>query len=1410
MVGGKQDMVATREKDTESFVEKLPCLFALGGDKLAFYEICTLAQVFRKRLGYFRDVPDDELRCGLDSHPLITTTNGNYYTYHGDDLVSLGVSLLSPGSGRPELALDIASALPNASTEGVLSSPRLSRDLRNSLFVADFRLHKVYLDRLKELHSDFALGSPYWFMADVRHVEWVSSLPKELLSISIRMVVPYMLYNLLEIKPLLDAVMPLFNSLGTIAKLPLVDALIMTGRFEEASDCLSGLVNADADALKTRYCWLDFIHGNNSTAVANYVDALENLRRPNYGCDYYFTTITGIFFILALIRENTQSTLGMAYSNARIGMGNELHSKAYEILQTYLGGCLRGGEVSASLLDGARGGMECLIASLVAFWMYEEQIGEARIERIRDLLESARKGGYAWIACECEELLGRLDANWIPDESRKKYGVSVVPLVDCVRVLPAWTLELNDVVSSLDAYFNQRVMRTEWRVSFSPMSPTTVVLELFEQHKTKTDKWSKGQKIRLESLARDLRQGLGWPAYFTAQDIRAASLLMGMHGLLEDNPPASVVADTHSSMNGTRQESYSLSKDQCMSHNDVLFWLKDYQQLYWADDGDRSPIRIVMDEPYVQMQRDASGKVKLNIYPKVAPHSHLSAVRYEDGSLHVFCFSQIHRVLAEKLVKGVSVPEQAVARLNDTCFRLAQLMRIKSDYDLSSLAVQSTRMMDPHAVFRLERQTSGLSVELLVRPFGEGEPLCKPGEGPHAIVDCKEGFLVRKLRDMAGEDALVSSLLSVCLALNAGTMTGVYRWTIENGDGVYHFLTQLGELGGESCSVQWKQERKLSMSRKIGFGDVSMRTQHVNNWLEVDGDIALDEDMSISFQRLLDLSKTQKGNFITLNDGQIISLADELREALDHLNTIGQYNRQGQLQFTPLSLPVLQVVLDKFQQLEITDEWREQIRRIDEAKEMDVPLPTGLAKGTKLRGYQQEGYRWLVRLDHWGAGACLADDMGLGKTIQAIAFMVSVAQDGPALVVAPTSVCPNWVDEIARFAPSLKTVVFGQGNREEMLKAMKPGMVMVSSYGLLQSQISCFEHVEWRVVILDEAQAIKNYQAKRSQAALQLKSKFRIATTGTPIENNLVELWTLFQFITPGLFGTRQSFQDRFTGPMERAGEKESAMQRLGAMIRPFLLRRKKDEVLKELPPKTEVQLHVDLSLDERAFYEAVRQNLLRELEAKPLENLPQDRIRILAAITKLRQAACNPLLIEPGTGIQSAKLEEFKRLVQDLVAGGHKTLVFSQFVKHLGIIRPCLESMGITYDYLDGSTPTREREDAVKNFQEGNSDLFLISLRAGGLGLNLTRADYVIILDPWWNPAVEDQAADRAHRLGQSRPVTIYRIIARNTIEDKIIELHKQKQDLAEQLLDGSDTAGAISAEELLKLLQDAQGTIV
>jgi SNF2 family DNA or RNA helicase len=431
--------------------------------------------------------------------------------------------------------------------------------------------------------------------------------------------------------------------------------------------------------------------------------------------------------------------------------------------------------------------------------------------------------------------------------------------------------------------------------------------------------------------------------------------------------------------------------------------------------------------------------------------------------------------------------------------------------------------------------------------------------------------------------------------------------------------------------------------------------------------------------------------------------------------------------------------------------------------------------------------------------------LGVGKSLQGGGVRRARAAAGAALVVAPTSLVGNWQAEARRFAPSLRVHVYAEGDREAVLAQATHHDLVLVSYQLLQQDASAFAARPWHTLVIDEAQAIKNAAAKRSQAVFDLQAEFRLALSGTPIENRLAELWSIMRAVNPGLLGTQAKFNERFAGLIERQKDRQ-AQRTLRRLIAPFILRRTKAQVLDDLPPRTELVLFVEPETHERAHYEALRRDALEAAEKSLSGDAPgQSHLNVLAQLTRLRRAACDPRLVSPALNWVGAKVQAFGELAAELVANGHKALVFSQFVDFLTLLREPLDAAGIAYQYLDGSTPATERTKRVQAFQDGIGELFLISLKAGGFGLNLTVADYVVIADPWWNPAAEDQASGRAHRIGQQRPVTVYRLVNRGTLEEGILTLHKDKRELADSVLAGDEAmTGAVPApEELIRLMQ-------
>ncbi|HEY0993879.1 MAG TPA: DEAD/DEAH box helicase, partial [Kofleriaceae bacterium] len=397
----------------------------------------------------------------------------------------------------------------------------------------------------------------------------------------------------------------------------------------------------------------------------------------------------------------------------------------------------------------------------------------------------------------------------------------------------------------------------------------------------------------------------------------------------------------------------------------------------------------------------------------------------------------------------------------------------------------------------------------------------------------------------------------------------------------------------------------------------------------------------------------------------------------------------------------------------------------------------------------------------------------------------------------------NWVHELERFAPTLTPVLYGeQADRARVLARLRKKDVVIASYGLLVRDADELAKTPFATLVLDEAQALKNANTHRARAARKLDAQFRIALSGTPFENHLGELWSLFAIVFPGLLGSWEQFRERFAGPIER-GKDADARAALSRVLRPFLLRRTKQEVARELPSRTEIAVPVVLSKDEWELYEDARLAAIAEIDRQGKKvREEQRRFQILAALTRLRLLASHPRLYDGRSEVASSKLRRLLELLDELRSEGHRALVFSQFTSHLALVAGELDRAGYTSLYLDGATPAAERARRIARFQAGEADVFLLSLKAGGTGINLTAADYVIHLDPWWNPAVEDQATDRAHRIGQTRPVTVYRLIARGTIEEQIVAMHGDKRALVAGVLDGTDVAARLTTKDLLALL--------
>ena len=810
--------------------------------------------------------------------------------------------------------------------------------------------------------------------------------------------------------------------------------------------------------------------------------------------------------------------------------------------------------------------------------------------------------------------------------------------------------------------------------------------------------------------------------------------------------------------------------------------------------GKEIPMELIAAQPEVKVVKSASGyslsiDVK-NLTDRVFLIKETNT-RYKVYDLSVNQLNII-KVLAEQ---KIVVPEHGKDKLIQLLGGISKHATVHSD--LLTSATDNTKIKNVITDNRVRVQLlpfgDGLKAELFAKPFGNHPPYCKPGVGGKVLIANENGTQLQVKRDLKKETEFANALLADIQALESIDMSDDLIAFDEPLDSL-HLLDVIANHK-DKCVVEWPEGERFKIRATANFGNLNLRIKSKNNWFELDGELKVNEDTVLTIQQLMGLVAKSHDRFIELKDGEFLALSAEMKKRLEELYTFTTSGKDG-LHINKFASMALGDFFDDVDNLKTDKAWKEFRQRVENADVEEVKVPSTLQ--AELRPYQEEGFRWMTRLAEWEGGACLADDMGLGKTIQTLAILLHRSQTGPALVICPVSVMGNWIAETQRFAPTLNVKTLGATNRAQTLETLEAGDLLVSSYGLLQSEEKLFIEKEFATVVLDEAHIIKNFATKTSKATMQLKASFRVALTGTPLQNHLGEIWNLFNFVNPGLLGSLQHFNDTFVKP-----DNEHARKYLRKLIAPFILRRTKSAVLDELPPKTEIVKKIQLSEAEMAFYEALRRQAILNIESGE-GNQGTKHLQVLAEITKLRQASCNPSLVDASVNIASSKLATFIEIVDELIENKHRALVFSQFVSHLGIVRKALDEKGIKYQYLDGSTPIPERERSVKKFQGGEGELFLISLKAGGLGLNLTAADYVIHMDPWWNPAIEDQASDRAHRIGQTRPVTIYRLVAENTIEEKIIQLHNTKRDLAESLLEGSDQSARMSLNELVSLIQE------
>ena len=1222
--------------------------------------------------------------------------------------------------------------------------------------------------------------------------EWFHTIPNELAD---AFLVNALLADSLTLTPAenkLECLQEICEDLsGEFLNVALAEQLMLRGRFEIVADYLPELSpEYEAEALAIEG-WLKFLAGDYLTAIPQYQKALRILKKDIGSRSVYLQSISGIFYVLALIKDGSFTSLTEAIRYTSLIAEEDDHwllpiyKLLLKVLKIQTGDLSYRDQVINTLVMPYQSGhsLVTLLSALCVHWVDASPAKQTLIEVLGPFCQQAYQAGYTWLAAESAALISQLalPPSKLPD-CIEEIALPSAPMATLLSAKEAWQLSLQ-ALKQLNPEWGQgtgvgECFRLAWFVTWDAKS---ILLEPKEQKRNAKGVWSKGRKIALSRLCNQRKKF----DYLTAQDQQVCTQLESF--------------DIYN---------YGYPKTEYRFTDRAIVYLVGHPAVFWAE-APNAHIEIVKGEPELLVKDTLQGQLILELSPQLPRGRDVMVIKETPTRLKIIEIHASHRRIREIIgpQNQLCVPATAKTEVLSAVNAISGIVTIHSDIGGSTVDAEIVPTQSiPHV--HLLPEGDGLKVALRVRPFAPVGPYFQSGMGGKTVMAEIDGKRLQTNRDLEEEQTLTQGVVKACSTL------GRYEehqgeWSIIEIEDCLELLSDLQELKDEVV-LEWPEGEKFRIRHHADLSHLQLRINREQDWFEVRGELNLGESQVLDIQHLLDLLENKPSRFVQLADGQFLALTQSFRKRLEELRSFSDSQGQDR-RFHPLASLALEDLIDEVGDLQVDRHWKAHVKRLKASESLDPKLPSTLQ--AELRDYQMEGFVWLARLSHWGVGACLADDMGLGKTIQALAVILTRAPNGPTLVVAPTSVGMNWMSETEKFAPTLRPIQLGnlvgtaiQKKRAELLDTLEPFDLVVCSYGLLQQKevAKLLAQVEWETIVLDEAQAIKNFATQRSKAAMTLRGQFKLITTGTPIENHLGELWNLFRFINPGLLGSLEQFNHKYAYLIERAQDLPTR-NRLKKLIQPFILRRTKTQVLEELPPRTEIVLQVELSQEEMAFYEALRREALKKLEESDAE-AGQKHLQVLAELMKLRRACCNSRLVLPQSDTPSSKLRVFGEVLEELLENHHKVLVFSQFVDHLHLLRDFLEEHQYSYQYLDGSTPAKRRKERVDAFQAGEGDVFLISLKAGGTGLNLTAADYVIHMDPWWNPAVEDQASDRAHRIGQQRPVTIYRLVAQHTIEEKIVELHQHKRDLADRLLEGTDVSGKISTSELLQLMQGSR----
>jgi len=1116
--------------------------------------------------------------------------------------------------------------------------------------------------------------------------------------------------------------------------------------------------------LKDKSDWLlgYFLEANNTAiggsypdiAIMQYKSALTRFRKV-FGKGRYPSEITGLLYTLSLFTNGEPADFKQLetckkwyhkhlgeHSYTSIALDYLLDSDPIAQFQSH-----RLAKRLEHLIanPSAIAALFCFLIALVKY-AEDKQINELRAqpELLTQLIATVAKHQH-WLGEQCMHL-----ANWLNDDT----PLPTTGILQHFERVPQWQRWLEEVSQIEQPQTSQRVI---WQLDTTHLDLPLIQAKV--QQLNAKGEWTKGRKVAVHDL--DASQ---YKTALTAADKSLVQVVYNHAGFGYKEVQATAA---------------------------VLHSLIDYPNL---EDHHGEPLSLIKGEFVIEIAKDKNDCYKLVLQPSIDDFDGDFLLTHSHGNTYqVFAVDEKQQKLQLLFDQQPNnLTEERLPQLNAALKTLANEHHISSQRS-EFAEVNNVRLGDFEFSAVIKLTQLGIDVNFYVMPHTVDGPWLEPGEGATNLVyndDTNNNSVVIK-RDLKAEKRhfkkLLKKLNSVFIDTTHQLNSSLQQFFIPQD--ISRAIEILEEANkNQALILSWdenSQGMKLASSKHL-----SLNLNDDNDWLSISGDISLPSGDIYALQTLL--KAPRRGSIISLDDDKSLILDQRLTNLLNRLEGMQQDSEESeQLRIANArALPLYQTVAD-LGDVTFGESWQQRLAKFNQTIEPTIPAHLV----NTLRDYQIVGVKWLMQLANWGLNACLADDMGLGKTLQTLTALQIRSSLGASLVIAPKSVCHNWVVEAQRFAPTLNIkTIDNAGMCDEILNSATTNDLVIVSYGLLPLIGEQLASHEFANIVLDEAQAIKNPLSLRAKAAFALNGQFKVALSGTPIENHLGELWSLFNFLMPGFLHTLPVFKKRFGN----ADKNQQQADTLKTLIAPFILRRNKQTVLTELPEKTEINLTFALSDKEQALYQATRLNALEQANQEDSQY-----ITILASLTKLRRACIAPQLLLENSKMPSSKLDTAEAIIEELLENNHQALIFSQFVDVLKLVEQRLQKRGIDYCYLDGSMSTNKRKQQVEKFQAGDAPLFLISLKAGGTGLNLTAADYVLHLDPWWNPAVEQQASDRAHRLGQTRPVTVYRLIAQNTIEEKILQLHEHKQALADKVLSGSGDAGQLSKDQLLALLQ-------